>query len=116
MDTNMKVSLCVETIENAIKAFSALNGIIIHSDRGSQYTSELCSRTAEFGRACASRATTVRQDTLTVDRYTAIKAGFIKSSSILICILYINRRAVYILKLCILLTAAPLRVKFRKIA
>ncbi|MCR5517384.1 MAG: IS3 family transposase [Lachnospiraceae bacterium] len=41
MDTNMKASLCVKTIENAIITFPDLKGCIIHSDRGAQYTSEL---------------------------------------------------------------------------
>ena len=41
MDTNMKVPLCVETLENACKAYPALRGAIIHSDRGSQYTSQI---------------------------------------------------------------------------
>lgn len=41
MDTNMKAPLCVKTLDNAIKAFPDMRGITIHSDRGSQYTSEL---------------------------------------------------------------------------
>ena len=41
MDTNMKAPLCVQTLENAIKAYPDLRGAIIHSDRGSQYTSQL---------------------------------------------------------------------------
>ena len=40
MDTNMKAPLCAETVDNAIKAYPGLSGAIIHSDRGSQYTSE----------------------------------------------------------------------------
>ena len=40
MDTNMKAPLCVSTIRNAVKTYPALRGAIIHSDRGSQYTSE----------------------------------------------------------------------------
>lgn len=39
MADNMKVQLCVSTIENAAKAFPSIRGAIIHSDRGSQYTS-----------------------------------------------------------------------------
>ena len=39
MTDNMKAGLCVSTIENAAKAFPAISGAIIHSDRGSQYTS-----------------------------------------------------------------------------
>lgn len=40
MDTNMKAPLCVETLKNAVKAFPDLKGAIVHSDRGTQYTSE----------------------------------------------------------------------------
>ena len=40
MDTNMKAPLCVETLDNAIKAYPQLKGAIVHSDRGTQYTSE----------------------------------------------------------------------------
>ena len=39
MADNMKADLCVSTIENAHKAFPSIRGAIIHSDRGSQYTS-----------------------------------------------------------------------------
>lgn len=39
MDTNMKTDLCVKTLSNAVKMHSHLRGAIIHSDRGSQYTS-----------------------------------------------------------------------------
>ncbi len=38
MDTNMKAGLCVKTLESAAKAY-AVKGMIVHSDRGSQYTS-----------------------------------------------------------------------------
>lgn len=41
MNTNMKATLCEQTLENAVKAYPQLRGAIIHSDRGSQYTSEL---------------------------------------------------------------------------
>lgn len=41
MDTNMKAPLCVQTLENASKAYPDLRGAIIHSDRGSQYTSRM---------------------------------------------------------------------------
>jgi len=41
MDTNMKTPLCVRTVENAMKAYPGLKGSILHSDRGSQYTSEV---------------------------------------------------------------------------
>ena len=36
----MKADLRVQTLENAITAYLALKGATIHSDRGSQYTSE----------------------------------------------------------------------------
>ena len=41
MDTNMKAVLCEQTLDNAVKAYPALRGAILHSDRGTQYTSEL---------------------------------------------------------------------------
>ena len=41
MDTNMKASLCAQTLENAVKLHPGIRGAIIHSDRGSQYTSQL---------------------------------------------------------------------------
>lgn len=40
MDTNMKASLCVRTLDNAMMAYPELRGAIIHSDRGVQYTSQ----------------------------------------------------------------------------
>ena len=41
MDTNMKAELCVKTLANAVLACPELRGSIIHSDRGTQYTSRL---------------------------------------------------------------------------
>ncbi|MFR3186393.1 MAG: IS3 family transposase [Ruminococcus sp.] len=41
MDTTMKATLCVQTLENTAKAYPGICGAIIHSDRGSQYTSQL---------------------------------------------------------------------------
>ena len=41
MDTNMKASLCVQTLQNTIKAYPELKGCTLHSGRGTQYTSEL---------------------------------------------------------------------------
>ena len=41
MDTNMNAELCVQTLENAVKAEPGIRGAIIHSDRGSQYTSQV---------------------------------------------------------------------------
>ena len=35
-----KAELCVETVKSAIKSYPDLRGAILHSDRGSQYTSE----------------------------------------------------------------------------
>lgn len=40
MADNMRAELCVQTVENACKSFGNIRGVIIHSDRGSQYTSE----------------------------------------------------------------------------
>ena len=40
IEDNMKASLCCHTLENAKKAYPDINGCIIHSDRGSQYTSK----------------------------------------------------------------------------
>ena len=39
MDDNMRADLCAATVKNAHKAFPAIKGAIIHSDRGAQYTS-----------------------------------------------------------------------------
>lgn len=39
MDTNMKAQLCVRTLRGAATAYPALRGAVVHSDRGSQYTS-----------------------------------------------------------------------------
>lgn len=41
MDTNMKATLCEKTLENTYKAYPEISGCILHSDRGTQYTSEL---------------------------------------------------------------------------
>ena len=41
MDTNMKAPLCAQTVQNAVLAYPEIKGCIIHSDRGTQYTSEL---------------------------------------------------------------------------
>lgn len=41
MDTNMKATLCKQTLDNAYKAYPTIRGAILHSDRGTQYTSEL---------------------------------------------------------------------------
>ena len=41
MDTNMKATLCEQTLDNAYKAYPMLRGAVLHSDRGTQYTSEL---------------------------------------------------------------------------
>ena len=39
MDDNMRAELCVRTLNNAVTAYPLLRGAIVHSDRGSQYTS-----------------------------------------------------------------------------
>ena len=41
MDSSMKASLCAQTLQNAVEAYPGFQGAILHSDRGSQYTSEL---------------------------------------------------------------------------
>lgn len=41
MDTNMKAALCEKTLENTYKSHPGIRGCILHSDRGTQYTSEL---------------------------------------------------------------------------
>ena len=40
IEDNMRASLCCLTAENAKKAYPEISGCIIHSDRGSRYTSE----------------------------------------------------------------------------
>lgn len=37
----MRVTLCEHTLDNASKAYNMLRGAILHSDRGTQYTSVL---------------------------------------------------------------------------
>ena len=39
MDTNMKATLCRQTLVNAVRSYPALRGAVVHSDRGTQYTS-----------------------------------------------------------------------------
>ena len=34
MDTNMKATLCVKTLENTAKAYPGIRGAVIHSDGG----------------------------------------------------------------------------------
>lgn len=41
MADNMRADLCAETLTNAYMSYPDLRGCIIHSDRGSQYTSEI---------------------------------------------------------------------------
>ena len=41
LDTNMKATLIKNTLANAYMAYPDLRGAIVHSDRGSQYTSDL---------------------------------------------------------------------------
>ena len=40
MGTDMKASLCEQTLANAVRSYPALRGAVIHSDRGTQHTSE----------------------------------------------------------------------------
>ena len=39
MDESMRAELCVRTLDSAAASYPALRGAIVHSDRGSQYTS-----------------------------------------------------------------------------
>ena len=41
MDTSMKAPLCAQTLKNAAEAYPGIRGAVIHSDRGSRYTSQL---------------------------------------------------------------------------
>ena len=47
MEDNMKAKMCCQTVKNAKKAYPDIKGCIIHSDRGSQYTSEEYRKTLE---------------------------------------------------------------------
>ena len=38
MDTNMKATLCEQTLENAYKAYPMLRGAILHSDYAEEKT------------------------------------------------------------------------------
>ena len=49
MADNMRAELCVQTLKNACKSHREMRGAIIHSDRGSQYTSK------EYSTALRSR-------------------------------------------------------------
>ncbi len=40
MADNMRAELCVQTVKNAYKGYPDMRGAVLHSDRGSQYTSE----------------------------------------------------------------------------
>ena len=40
MADNMRAELCVQTLKNACKSYLEMFGAVIHSDRGSQYTSD----------------------------------------------------------------------------
>ena len=47
METTMKAELCVHTLYHALTAYPSLKGAVIHSDRGSQYTSDAYRRAIE---------------------------------------------------------------------
>ena len=50
MDTSMKAALCERTLDNAVHSYPELEGAVIHSDRGTQYTSETYRRAvAKYG-------------------------------------------------------------------
>ena len=40
MDDNMRAELCAATVENTAAAYTEFCGAVLHSDRGSQYTSD----------------------------------------------------------------------------
>ena len=40
MDTNMKKELCISAVETAFKLRNPCSGVLVHSDAGSQYTSD----------------------------------------------------------------------------
>ena len=46
MDASMKAGLCERTLDNAVRAYPALRGAVIHSGRGTQCTSETYRRAA----------------------------------------------------------------------
>ena len=46
---NMQATLCVDTLDNAMKAYPDLKGAVIHAGRGSQYTSQIyCDSIAKY--------------------------------------------------------------------
>jgi putative transposase len=47
MDTNMKTPLCTAALINAVSRYGRVKGCILHSDRGSQFTSSLYCETLE---------------------------------------------------------------------
>ncbi len=54
METNMKADLCVHTLKNALNAYPSLEGAIIHSDRGTQYVSEIYRKAIRDYHICQS--------------------------------------------------------------
>ena len=49
VDDNMRAPLCVQTLDNARKSYPDIKGCIIHSDRGSQYTSTEYRNNKKYG-------------------------------------------------------------------
>lgn len=47
MDTNMKTPLCTAALNSAVQRYGRTQGCILHSDRGSQFTSHLYHETLE---------------------------------------------------------------------
>ena len=45
MKTTSKATLCQHTVENAVMAYPEIRDVVIHSDRGTKYTSELYRKT-----------------------------------------------------------------------
>ena len=54
MDSHMKKELCIQAIEEAYRSRQPGNGVIVHSDAGSQYTSEQYKKTLGKFRAIQS--------------------------------------------------------------
>ena len=96
MDTNMRATLCEQTLENACKAYPMLRGAILHSDRGTQYTSELY-------RKAINRYGTVSYTHLDVYKRQLLKDFLLVSMGmgigvVLMCILSVGKEADYKMK------------------
>lgn len=54
MNDNMRAELCVKTLEEALGSYPDLRSAIVHSDRGSQYTSEIYRTAIAYYGVCQS--------------------------------------------------------------